>query len=353
MKQMFTPEDFVAEVERLDASIQDVVSPATAINFTTYTGGTLLSVDGVEGEWAVMEQAHQQIAQRLQIPLPYYRRMQAEQQPLLDANVRTWLQASDERRLIRILEDRVRAFVSDRYQRIDNFRILSAVAPIIERLSGEHGAYIESCGLTDKHMFVKIFLPGMEQEIRRGDVVRAGFCIKNSETGHGSFAVQQMILTLACTNGMVVDKGITRRHVGARIQEDDVFSDRTRRLDDETIISAAQDVVEAAVDQARFDALCARMREAVSTAPSVNPIQTVEVLAKTHDLSEGEKAHVLTAFATDASRNGLGLYGLLNAVTRASQEVEDYERATELEELGGKLLNTTDREWLRLAGVAA
>ena len=31
-------------------------------------------------------------------------------------------------------------------------------------------------------------------------------------------------------------------------------------------------------------------------------------------------------------------YGLINAVTRASQDIEDYGRATELERLGGELL---------------
>ena len=34
-------------------------------------------------------------------------------------------------------------------------------------------------------------------------------------------------------------------------------------------------------------------------------------------------------------------YGLINAVTRASQDVEDYNRATDLERIGGELLAGT------------
>jgi len=38
-------------------------------------------------------------------------------------------------------------------------------------------------------------------------------------------------------------------------------------------------------------------------------------------------------------------YGIVNAVTHASQDVEDYDRATELEALGGKLIDLPPSEW--------
>jgi len=45
-------------------------------------------------------------------------------------------------------------------------------------------------------------------------------------------------------------------------------------------------------------------------------------------------------------------YGLVNAVTGYSQEVDDYDRATEFEELGGKLLELSSSEWKHLAEAA-
>ena len=45
-------------------------------------------------------------------------------------------------------------------------------------------------------------------------------------------------------------------------------------------------------------------------------------------------------------------YGLVNAVTHFSQEVEDYDRATEFEALGGKLIELTAAEWKPLAEAA-
>ncbi len=42
-------------------------------------------------------------------------------------------------------------------------------------------------------------------------------------------------------------------------------------------------------------------------------------------------------------------YGLVNAVTHYSQEVEDYDRATDFEVLGGRLIDLSSREWGELA----
>lgn len=373
MKQMFTPEEFAAEVQRLGATKLDHVATTDKLGFHTAEGVSTLTVEGVEdGAYPVNDTAHAQIANRLGIPLPYYKRMQTEQPALLDANVATWLRNPVERRLVRTLEGKARAFLSDRYQRIDHLDILQAVAEPFSYLTREFGARVESSALTDTNMYVKVVVPGIEADLDSyrtyggehtgtyyggqanvGDIVHAGFIIRNSETGHGSFTVEQMVFRLQCKNGLIRGERMARRHVGARISDSDVFSDRTRRLDDQTILSAARDMIEAAVDETKFQAIVAQMGESINTPASVDPVSTVETLAKTNDLSDTEQAKVLSVFVTNAARDGLGLFGLTNAVTEASQSVEDYERATELEVLGGKLLDTSESEWRKLAGVVA
>lgn len=364
MKTMYTPAEFAAEVERRADAAVDVVAPSSAIRVHTNDDGvSRITIDGVDGEYGILDQAHAQIAARLQIPLPYYRRMQSSQPALLDANIATWLNATDERRLLRFLDDKLRAYVSDKYQRIDYLQVLRAISPIIEELQDGSGARIISCGLSDQKMWLKVIVPGIEAEIpvpggdgthAFRDVYWPGFVVEDSETGHGTYRVSQMVFRRVCSNGMIVGDTLSKRHVGGRITDDSVFSDRTRQLDDATILSATQDIVRAAVDETKFHNIVRAFGEAHETAPSVDPVKTVEILAKSHDLGEGEATKVLTAFTLDAGANGLGLFGLVNAVTRASQSVEDYERATEMEKLGGDLLlNTSDREWLRLAGVAA
>ncbi len=41
----------------------------------------------------------------------------------------------------------------------------------------------------------------------------------------------------------------------------------------------------------------------------------------------------------------LSAYGLVNAVTYFSQDAEDYDRATEFEALGGRLIDLSSSEW--------
>jgi len=42
-------------------------------------------------------------------------------------------------------------------------------------------------------------------------------------------------------------------------------------------------------------------------------------------------------------------WGLANAVTAYSQRVDSYERATELEKIGGTIMTLTDQEWREVA----
>ena len=71
----------------------------------------------------------------------------------------------------------------------------------------------------------------------------------------------------------------------------------------------------------------------------------------------GYMAQVLRNKLTDSMREqgaekrvgDLSGYGLVNAVTHYSQDVEDYDRATEFEALGGKLIELAPTEWKGLA----
>lgn len=356
MKTMYTVEEFLAEINRTKQAAVDYVETTDTLRVETSDTGTTRLERGRGDDFEsfpINDVAHQQIAARLGIPKPYYDRMRTQRPELLDQNINNWLHDPVERRLIRTLDGKVRAFLSDRYQRIDNWAVLEAVQQPLGRLVMEYDARIESSAITDTKMYLKVVIPTMQTEIRRGDIVQAGFVLKNSETGHGAYSLEQMLFRLVCLNGMTVGESISRRHVGARIADGDVFSDRTRRLDDQTLLSATRDLIEAAVDETRFQALAARMGETANTAPTPDPVGTVGRLAKAQGLSEQEQGLVLSNFVSNAARDGLTLFGLLNAVTQASQNVESYERATELEELGGKMLDTSSRDWLALSGVVS
>jgi hypothetical protein len=89
----------------------------------------------------------------------------------------------------------VRAVLSDRYRRLDNFDLAENVLPILQRLEG---ASFESVELTETKMYLKVVTPRVAFEIAPGDVVQAGIVITNSEVGCGTLSVQPLIYRLVC-----------------------------------------------------------------------------------------------------------------------------------------------------------
>ena len=86
------------------------------------------------GEYGITDLARRQLADKLKIPFAYFERMRTEQPALLDGNVNTWLQTDTERRMMRTLDGQVRAVLSDRYRRLDNYDLAENVLPILQRL---------------------------------------------------------------------------------------------------------------------------------------------------------------------------------------------------------------------------
>ena len=125
-----------------------------------------------------------------------------------------------------------------------------------------------------------------------------------------------------------------------------VFKDDTLQADDKAFFLKVRDVVQAAVSEATFMQAAQKMQKTLQIHLVGNPVKTVEVLAQRYTLNDAERAGVLRHLITEGDLSG---YGLVNAVTHFSQEVEDYDRATEFEALGGKLIELPVKEWKELA----
>lgn len=340
MKQGRTLQELERELQRQRNYRQDFIADTRSLELeTTEYGSTLhLSIDGKNYGFGVNEVAHQQIAIRLNIPYRYYQKMKSEVPILLDANVNKWLKQNPERRMIRILDGKIRAFLSDRYRRLDNLELCAAVLPVIQEMKG---ANIESCEVTPTRMYLKVVNKKMKAEVTVGDVVQAGFVISNSEVGLGSLRVEPLIFRLVCKNGLICkDVAQKKYHVGRQVNvsEDtayELYSDETLEQDDKAFFMKVQDVVRSAVDETRFMLAVEKMRETKEIPLGKDPVKAVEVLADKFQLTENERGDVLRQLFMigDNSR-----YGLMNAVTSASKLAKTYDRATELERIGGEIL---------------
>ena len=266
--------------------------------------------------------------------------MMNEYPKLLDENINSWLKFRAEKRMLRTLDGKLRAFLSNRYRRLDNLELVDHILPVIMQMKN---CTIASCDITETHLYLKVINKSMKAEITEGDIVQAGFVVSNSEIGLGALKVEPLVYRLICKNGMISkDYAHKKYHTGRNVEDTDnayeLYSDETLQADDKAYFMKVQDIVSAAVDETKFMLTVDKMRQSKNITTGDNPIETVEVLGDKYLLNKNERASILRHFIIDRD---FSQFGLINAVTRTSQDVEDYNRATELERIGGTILENS------------
>ena len=350
--------ELAAEVERQAKSKRDFVVNSTAV--TLADDGKSLGFGA--NEMGVTDICHAQIGTQLGIPKAYYDRMRAEQPMLLASNVNTWLRQTPTRRMVRTLDGNARAWLSDRYRPLDNYDVLSAILPVVQACQLQ----IQSCEITERSMYLKAVDVQRVKVVRREgaydggrhaqvETFQPGVVIGNSEIGLSSFYLSPGIHKVECTNLAVFkNDGIAKYHIGGRANgEGDIseyLSDETRRAEDLTFWLKVRDMLKACLAGELFDKLVAQIEAAGQDRIESKVEDVMEVTAGRFGLNEGEREGVLEALARGADFTRLGL---ANAVTRFSQTVADYDRATELERVGGQVIELPRNEWQRLAKAVA
>lgn len=347
--------EIAKELERQNGTKKDFIAPTKQLELKAEpvdgTNGTQvalkLRVNG-KGVFPVTDIAHGQIAGRLGVPQKYYDRMRSAAPDLLVKNVNHWLQAEPEARMVRTLDGEARAFLSKRYRPLDNADMAEAVLPILQ----EMGCRLESSALTPSKLYIKAVTERTQFEIRKGDVVQAGIVISNSEVGMGSVKVEPLIYRLVCSNGMISqDHGLNKYHVGRSGEMGDLAAeflrDDTRQADDKAFWMKVQDIVRGSLNSDVFAKIVAKLKDAAATPIEAEVEEVIERAQERFLLKDKERGGVLRHLLTGGD---LTQYGLVQAITRTSQDVEDYERATELERLGGQVLEMPRQSWKELAG---
>jgi hypothetical protein len=305
-----------------------------------------IPVNGHSERFEFTPNGHGQLADKVGIPKKYYDRMLTDSPDLLQVNVNHWLWGESQTRMFRTLDGRVRAVLSDRYRRIDNYDLLErSILPSLEAMShASNQIKTASCEVTESRMFLKVLNKSMSAEIVEGDVVQAGISITNSEIGHSSVRIEPLVFRLVCSNGMIAqDHAMRKFHIGRQNSASDeernwqYLQDDTRAAIDEAYWRQVRDLVKAALDETLFRSIVDKMREAAGIVIERPIAEVVELTQKrygfTDSISAGIQGQLMLA------GNTFSKYDLVNAVTRVSQEAESYENAHELEVAGGNLLS--------------
>jgi hypothetical protein len=299
-----------------------------------------------QGEFQMSDHALGQVGERTGVPMEYLRRMQGEAPKLLAENVNHWFFDQPERRMVRTLDGSARAFLSDRYQRIDNADVAEMTLPVLGNVPGIR---ILSTEITENRLFIKAstrLITGEVKSRRVGDIVEAGVIISNSEIGLGAVSIAPFAHFLACLNGMVREGGKRWAHLG-RVADpsDDVYemlTDETRRADDQALLLKVRDTLAAALDKGRFESWLQKLQATTEQRLEGDPVKAIEVLGQKLSLNQEEKASVLRNLIEGGD---LSRFGVINAVTRTAETVESYDRASDFEAFGGIVLNLAAAEW--------
>ncbi len=270
--------------------------------------------------FSITKPCHNQIAEKLDIPLKYYNKMESEAPDLLVENVNTWLHKTDKDFFIRGLGDSVRAFLSDRYRVIDHLDILYCSLNELQA----HEAEIEDCYLSEIEMNIKVKSLTLKDFIRhKDDQIVGGLFFTNSETGHKALRVEPRLFRVKCSNGMIVEEFVTREvHLG---NEGELY--------DEIIYLSVRKSIRELFG--RFGEITQSLREATEIKIK-NPQKVINNVVEQYRLSEAQKESILIAFGGEPEYDK---YGIANAVAQAAQKEETWEKSVELERVGGNLIS--------------
>lgn len=319
-----------------------------------------LAVAG-NGLLAINRLAHEQLAASLEIPKSYYDRMLDEQPDLLAANVNRWFNARPKTQMIRAMDGRARAVLSAKYRPLDYPEFAEAVLPALAEMKLD----VISCELTEQRLYIKVVDQTIRRDIPVGhamgdgghaifDTLAPALVLRNSEVGCGALAVETAVWTRACTNLAVFsERSMRRYHVGGALDLGDeitaLLSDATRRATDAAVWMQVRDVVRGAFDRARFDALCDEVAGTTTAPITGDPVKVIEATGRALELGAKERGSVLRHLIEGGD---LSRYGLFNAVTRAAEDAEDYDRAYELEKAGARVIEMPRETWRLIAEAA-
>lgn len=368
-------------LERQHSSKVDAVVPATSLTIED-CGLTVPNLDlvpdpehgirEVEGHLDISNGALGDMAARYRIPVEYLRRCKTDACDLFAANVNEWmgrdLDAHDapNKVLLRTFVDPddgsgyLRSFLSDRFMTIDHLDVLYSALEGAKAASTD--IVVDSVDLSERAMRVRLvapqltvlapeFLkayrrpwqPGQAPWERRGEatpdwlrmvhaddpVLFAGIEIGNSETGDGAFYVMPRMVVRWCRNGATVKADMLRRtHLGQKLDEGVIrWSDATIRANTDLVRRMATDAVSTFLDVDYMRKVIDGW-EQQSGVVLPKPEETIKRVAQKLRYTDDERQSILSLFVA-GGQNTAG--GVMQAVTAHAQEIDDPDRAAEIE----------------------
>jgi hypothetical protein len=320
---------------------QDRIVKGSALTFqptTTGVGVTLPEFHGNTVDLRIHRHALNQMALAVDMPMKFLDSLADEKsawgKELLAHNLNTIYHErhSKKRNLARAVNGEVRGFLSDQYRRLDSRPIIEAFASVVQ----DKGALPYEGIVTDTKIAIQALMPQVYEPVP-GELVAYGLSLENSDFGNGALSLRAYLLRIYCENLAITEETMRQIHLGKRLDDNMLYSQRTYELDSKTTVSALRDVINVQLDH---DSLTNRMN-AVRTASDkeVSVVEARERLKKVLNKTEAEAA--LNAYESKDVYNlpeGNSVWRLSNAISWIAGREENAERKLDLMRIAGEVL---------------
>lgn len=296
-----------------------------------------------EGDFSLHANAIGQVSEKMGIPAKYLRELSAgvAWQKQLCATILNehsgWTERT--RVLVRTVGTEVRGILSDSYRRLNSVEILTAFI----REAANQGAVVSDAYMNDTKVWCETILPApIEIPTRKNGtvVIFAGARSSTSDYGNGSVDMRSFLLNGACLNGMVRESVMRQVHLGAKLPDSMVLSQKTYELDTQTTVSAVSDLTRGLYSR---DTLMQKVVEIQGAAEvDVDFDKELKQLVQRGALLKNEGREVekllMNNNPDDGVTGGATLWKLTQGIT-AFARAQQPERCRELHEISGQLLN--------------
>lgn len=350
------------ELERQRTAKRDFVANTRDLSVEPTDNGLALKVGTVD-QFPLQQHALRQIGTRLDIPAKYVDRLAQKHPDMLAYNINKLFEREPEDRMVRTLDGKARAFLSNAYRTdLDNSDFANAVLPILIRT----GCTVTSCQITETRLYIKAFRPDVIRQIdpsggdahlgdgqhNRIHVFRPGLMLSNSEVGAGAVALDGGIREDGCSNLMIFSTTSMRRfHIGVKqdVSEGwELLSAQTQKLTSAAVWAGVTDLVKANIEN--LDLFNRMVEECEAKMKGVEIAKPTAAIRELPNTSESEQEGILAKLIKGGD---LSQFGLQAAITEFAQDPSvSYERQVELERLGGSIIELPKTEWEELAQAA-
>lgn len=339
-KRSETIVDALTKIQNDGSLLNDFVAPTAALNFVKNEG--ILNVTGLGNDPLVFtDHALGQVGDKMGVPIRYLRKLVGGKDWENDLAVNILNEhasnISRDRVLVRTVDNKVRGFLSDSYRRLNTAGIFTA---FLMAAQNKGAALVDAYG--GDVDFVEVVSPDIiEIPTANNGVMYTvyGARLRNSNVGKASLQMNTFAINLVCTNGMTGTRVLREMHLGKRLPDNITLSQVTMEKDTEAMASLVGDVMTQIFNP---DERELHKRTFMKASETVVDISKEVIALPKLGFTEAETEAVSRVLQNGSPEDGVQgaptLLKFAQGMTAVARDLENKERARDLEDIAGKML---------------